>query len=660
MIYKQIFDFKQRRAEKLYNSSYLEELTGLIEKAASCIDSGKHYYFDSNYYLEQTNNEPNSSYREFINSFKNTFTFSSSDKVNIIRGRAGIGKTLFFNQGVQILLRDKSEHKDKYIELGVNFKNIDAKKDVEYYTEYIYEKLNHNAIDAIRQLGSVEYKLFEKMNNEYCGTQKDTPFAKLYPVGYFCKAIYNKYKKPCIIILDNIDLACVLTQRNVFRATAKVCEVLNKFMDTQNAREIYRMYFAMRPETCLRSNEMRIGEVINFPLPDIQAICLETIKKVLIETATTFDEEKNLKCGVTYYNIITNEMVEAKTFLDVANYFNEIFTHYLNDLWNESDCIVRLGTNQDFHCNIANYNVRSFLNFLADTLSNGGFKPLTKEFNENLYGGYYNVFDYIEMIIRGRWMVHPGNKYIDGEGGNKAPIVFNIFDTSLWQKNKIKHFMLYIRILQYFDKLGNDESLCYGDIKKILVHFFDEENIKKAIQELTFIKFLYSFFEGDENIESKSDYREVVIEDNTALSLSPSGKFYIEKLICEFEYLYQMALSSLMPSNYVEELKDCWQSEKERTVLYFLNGIFDILKENIENYDDEALKTYEEEYCQCDENCCSPYRRMVSSFVTVMKKKVQRAEKMEIKSLEKLREILKEAELLQTEIEDFFAERIGD
>ena len=40
------------------------------------------------------------------------------------------------------------------------------------------------------------------------------------------------------------------------------------------------------------------------------------------------------------------------------------------------------------------------------------------------------------MIIRGRWEIHPGNALINYNARDKAPIVFNLFNTSLIEKNK--------------------------------------------------------------------------------------------------------------------------------------------------------------------------------------------------------------------------------
>lgn len=481
--FKKIFDFNQRQAIKLNNSSYLEDLTGLFEAVSSRIDEGKDYYFDDQYYLSNPNFEPNSSYSEFIKSFKNSFFYGDNGKIHIIRGRAGVGKTLFFERGIQKLLRNNVEHQDRYIPLGVDFKNIDSKKSISFYSKQIYETLNKNAIDAIRLLGEEYFKQFQAEYRDFRGDLNNlaTNHTALFPLLFFCKKIFDKYSRPCIIIFDNIDLACVETQKNVFKATANVCEQINAFMRSYHFGR-YCIYFAMRPETYLCREEAKLGDVINFPLPNILRITLKTIESSLMSISKEFDENNKLKCEVDYYDIIDNKLKHASTFSDIAYYFNNVLTYYLSDVWEGNDSVKRrLGTSEDFHCYIVNYNVRNFFSFLADTLGNGGFKPLTKSFNELTNTHFYTIYDYIEMLIRGRWIVHPGNRFINSEGGNKAPIVFNVFDTNLWtntQENKIKHFMLFVRILQYFCLISNEEKTFYCDLKNCLCPFLMKHTFK--------------------------------------------------------------------------------------------------------------------------------------------------------------------------------------
>lgn len=97
--FSQICDFRYRRADKLENSSYLEELTGLLARVASRIDDESSYFLGDEFYLENHNEEPNSSFNRFIQDFKNTIDHGSGGKINIIRGRAGIGKSLFLKKG---------------------------------------------------------------------------------------------------------------------------------------------------------------------------------------------------------------------------------------------------------------------------------------------------------------------------------------------------------------------------------------------------------------------------------------------------------------------------------------------------------------------------------------------------------------------------------
>lgn len=664
--FDQIYDFQYNRAIKLENSSYLEDLTGLLAKVASRIDDDSSYFFGNEYYLENHKDEPNSSFQHFIEDFKNSIYNGSCEKINIIRGRAGIGKSLFFRNGVQLLMKNEIVNSAKYISMGVDFKNIDNDNSVEYYVRWIYSELNRNAIDSIHVLGDDIHACFLK-EYDFFGTKYDTPYTILFPLRFFCEKIFNKYKKPCLIIFDNIDLASVDTQKKVFNAIVVVCSKFHEFMRAYQMPDCYRIYFAMRPETELRYNEGRVGEAINFPLPNILNISLAIIKKVLIETAQEFDNERNLSCSVTCQDVISDDdkMIRFETYSQVADYLYEILSHYLSDIWNSnSQVIERLGTSEDFHCNIVNYNVRTFVKFLSDTISNGGFKPLTKEFNQKHGVKYYNIYDYIEMIIRGRWTVHPGNKHINGEGGNKAPIVFNIFDTSLYgnrRKDKIKHFMLNIRILQYCYLYADNFELKYGDMRRALSNFFDKKYIQIATKKLIYVRFLYSYVQGDNIIATIQDWQDVVLEDTTQLKLSPVGKFYLEKLICEFEYLYQMALSSLMCEMYVAELKSCWKVEKEKTVLYFLKSIFEIIRENIGNYNLDQLTILKKLFYDIDDQCgAKPVKRMIDRFIFVMRNKVQRAERLDTNNISKLELILQEAEKLKNEVKMYFDSVLED
>lgn len=656
--YSQLHDFKYGKVKKMENSSYLEELTGLLERVATKIDIEENYFFENEYYVEGHKEEPNSSFPLFIEKFKSTIYYGTGKTINIIRGRAGIGKSLFFKRGAQLLIKS-TQDKNHYIYMGVDFKNIDNDKSIEFYEEWINKKLRKRAIQNIKLLGKKVINDYMREVKEFeDGLEEDDSYS--FPLKFFCEHIYDKYKKPCIIFFDNIDLASVKTQKNVFAATINICDEFSEFMELYRASDCYRVYFAMRPETELRYTEGRIGEVINFPLPNVLQISLAIIKKALSETAAEFDKKGELLCNITCQNVISDEdeMKTFETFSQVADYFYSILEYYLSDIWNQNPHIVeRLGTSETFHCNIVNYNVRTFVRFLADTIRNGGFKPFTKEFNNRHGVKYYSVYDYIEMLIRGRWPVHPGNLHINGEGSNKAPIVFNVFDTSIYgnsNKNKVKHFMLNIRILQYFLLCGDNLEIRYGEMKKIFLNFFEEEYIDKATQKLIYVRFLYSYIQGDNIIATIRDCKDVYLDDATMIKLSPVGKFYLEHMICEFEYLYQMAVTALMCEEYVMELQSCWETEKEKTVLCFLKSMFEIIKENIRVYRADEIKDFKNLfYCIDDQLGSRPYRKMLNRFILVMRNKVQRAEKMKTSSITKLNTIYEDAISLDNEVKNY-------
>lgn len=187
--------------------------------------------------------------------------------------------------------------------------------------------------------------------------------------------------------------------------------------------------------------------------------------------------------------------------------------------------------------------------------------------------------------------------------------------------------------------------------------FFDETHIQNAVKKLIHVRILYSFFQGDTNIASINHWKDICIDDTTELKISPTGIFYLQNLICEFEYIYQMALSSLMPEIYVNELKDKWQNEKELTVFYFLKGIFLILKNNIKEYNGEKRCSFIATFCQ-DSIMSFPYKRMLNSFIAVMENKIQRAESLESKRLDKLLSIKNDAQELSKEVEKYFFEEL--
>lgn len=356
--FNKILDFDFQKPKRYHTSFYLEELTDLLTRMAAEIANGNNYCFEKDYYVEFTKendenyeNNKKVNYKYFVEAFKNSFYNGSSKQINIIRGPAGIGKTKFLDKGFQKVIYDKNDNtqRRKYIKLCVDFKNIDERKDVCFYTDMIYNWLMEEAQYAIYKLGEnywnqfyYKYQNYEKCNNF---------MKKMYPIMFFCKNIYQIYKQPCIIIFDNIDLADFQTQINVYKATVRVCDNIYKNMEFYNLSHQYRVYFAMRPETYVNYAEVDAGKIIDFPLPNILKICLNVIKKTIYEIAEKSDKNDELKCQVEYYSIVSDKRIAAKSFLDVAEYFNKILDHYLNELWDTDPQVTeRLGKSEDFHC----------------------------------------------------------------------------------------------------------------------------------------------------------------------------------------------------------------------------------------------------------------------------------------------------------------------
>ncbi len=104
-----------------------------------------------------------------------------------------------------------------------------------------------------------------------------------------------------------------------------------------------------------------------------------------------------------------------------------------------------------------------------------------------------------------------------------------------------------------------------------------------------------------------------------------------------------------MPKEYVEKLRDCWQNEKEITVLGFLKGIFDVIKFNMEQLNINDLKKYNKTF-----SVNNVYIQMIESFINVMNKKINRAETEETKSIKKLQLILVDADELKTIAQTYF------
>jgi len=668
--FSKIYEFDVgQSAPKFDLEMYLKEIgiKDFLFKVALKLDSYEKIFFEEQHYPSQLSQKHNTSHSKFVKEFEQEFIHGTGEKINYIIGIPGTGKSLFFSKGIKNLFISKTVIAGRYQEYCVHFKNVDQEKGIEFYKAYIYQNLKERAIDLLRNHnGSGVFDNFRKEYKKYVDDIDllgETPHSRLFPTMYFCKHIHEKFGQPAIITFDDIDLSCETTQEQIRNAVASIHDELCNLLKSVNGLSWVRIFFVMRPETTMHTIEEQKGRRINFPYPDVLGITLDKLRAAVKETTKELGETQYSFGGSTLEleSIIDGSAVVCTSIGDVADYFINIMEHLLLNEWNRHDVIERLGTSQEFHCYLVNYNVRTFFSFLADTLKDGGFKPFTERFVKNPRS-IYTIFDYLEMLMRGRWVQHPGNQKISKEGRNFAPLVFNVFSSvnsgySGTIEVQIKHFMLNIRIMQLFYYIAADSEIEYSKICKILELFFDKEKIDDATKKLIQVGILYSPIEGEKSIRSKKKHKDIKLSDDSCIAISDMGRFYLERLICEFEYLYQMALSSLMLDKHVEILKENTY-EKEEVVYCFLDSIYHIKQINFNAYNNGDKKTYREFFLKSNDKAGRIYIRMIETFILAVEAKLKRAESIShAQRAEKLLRLSEKAQFLKERaIESFLAE----
>jgi hypothetical protein len=264
------------------------------------------------------------------------------------------------------------------------------------------------------------------------------------------------------------------------------------------------------------------------------------------------------------------------------------------------------------------------------------------------------------MLIRGKWEYHPGNYLMDGEGfDHQSPIVMNVFDYEPWENDRQKlvdNFMIFIRVMQFLvlRRNGNETIQCI-EIENRLIDFFHPEFVKIALQKLLFAGILYSPTLGVRNIDNIGSYKAIIIENETEISLVNSTiDFYLIRLICEFEYLYSISFTSNIP-----RLFECQYYEKEKTVLNFLKGIYEVIKVNILDYERRGVleNFYLTFHPPGNSQVSRPFRRMLDTYVTVLEQKIKFSSNKNITdSFVRISKLLDETIQLQSEATAWFDE----
>ncbi|MCL2299384.1 MAG: hypothetical protein FWC27_04470 [Firmicutes bacterium] len=655
-----------------HSEIYLDQLLAdLLSKASNMMKRGEYPCFAEEYYPYEE--EKAKSYRKFVKSIHSIIKNKPDGSVNYVTGRAGTGKTLFFREGIKELFGGKTYHR-----LLMDFEDVQPNRSLEYYRKLCLDFLRDNAMDEIRYLGADVFRDFDRKFGDFCGSHtetRETDNAHLFPVKYLCECVYAKEGMPLIILFDNVDLLPMESQLFIFTAACDACSKLLRFVERENMQRYYRIFIIVRPEAPLREKRDP-GERIVFPLPNIVRICKEVLRCSLFKAAEELDGEmdkENQDWHIKVPSIVDQEKTDLNSPQAVADYIASVVDHFIDNEWSRNEIIERLDTSERFHNEIVNSNVRAFLAFFSETLEKGGFYPLTHEAHHELADVHFSVFDYVEMVIRGCYDYHPGNKHFDGEFRRfPSLLIFNLFEAYDWDYNEVvmeQHFMLYIRILQFIN-FHADKKVSYATLTNVLSSFFDPTFIAIATKRLIHAKMIYSFKDGEKRAEAKTEWHQVTVDDATLLS-SSNGAYYLKYLICEFEYLYQIAITAPMEKEKAAEMRDKYRKEKERVVLYFLESVYEIIKENIAFYQkksDGSMDAFRRNFCNDGDGAefiQRPFRRMLKSYIAVLEKKRKSTwryedEERKAERERELKHLLAQARKLRDESNAFFSETLTE
>jgi len=177
---------------------------------------------------------------------------------------------------------------------------------------------------------------------------------------------------------------------------------------------------------------------------------------------------------------------------------------------------------------------------------------------------------------------------------------------------------------------------------------------------LLYANIILSPKDGVLRIRSKNELEKIELQ-NRVLQAPKNGTcdFYLHNLICEFEYLHSIHYTVQIPIS-----EKSYYDEKESTVLKLLEGIFQIIKANIEYYkeDEITLDKYIALFCKKHNVNEWPLHRMISHYITVVETRRFSAEnsaekyidQSNINYLSRLDTYLADAKILRNNVEKQF------
>ncbi len=651
---------------KYNDGDYADVLEDYFLEVAREFNKASQYEFSERFFRSKM-------YEKFTRSMLRAFN-CTEPTLYTISGDAGIGKSTFIDKGLCKLFNicDGSEKDSKRtVIIKIDFRDIGQNKTVEEYEELIMDYIDKHILQRINDCWHKEYYSFQ---NDFFHLEDINNSKKDLRIGYYNTYVAQEINKPIIYIIDNIDLSSRQTQVNVSKAIIKVFDRINNLINNYGTHFLvqgrFLIFFVKRNETKLQDEKVRYSDHLKFPVPEISTLYFESLKVYLLQAVKNLgDTDVDLKINRN------GEELLLRRLSDVANYIIEIvygnyfepWTGYIKD---------RLGSFEEFHNQIVNGNIRKFINFNMYAFKNGGFEPIKTRLHDN-----YNVFCYVKMLIRGAFDFHPGNQHMDGEGFDlKSPIVMNLFDFETWRDNNGKtygNYLIFIRILQYIEikYIENQKEIYYNELKKDLSLFYSLKDIEIAIKKLLFANVIIETKKGIRNVQFEDRYEDIELGNGDDIVFSTNGGstsgFYVRRLIIEFEYLLQVAVTTellvenddkycmqivnnIKNINDIEARKKAIYSEKEKVVFVFIKSISLAIKENLNSYKtDDKIDDFMKLFCiNGNDECISllrPWRRMMDQFIMVLNNKKTCFHDNESKS-NVMQELINRSLYLQTEV----------
>lgn len=673
------------RAKKLDRASeYLSVMTNYIDYACNEIDGVSLYCFEKDYYKEED-------YARFSRQIAplfslNNFTQITDEPIRIISGEAGIGKTLFFREGIFEIKKENGEvispntHRDRL--LYVDMRHRDEGEGVEYYENIIWTELLSIIYDRMESAQSDVEKALSLPAIRTLSVKV--------AISYIDK-INESEQSPLIMCVDNVDLFGRKTQETILSAIINFRARLNEHIKHKNLKTKYRVLLAKRPDTKFMNEFGHLDTAIDFPHPLVGRIYGAVIKKGLNDALTHY--------GNTYLDLTLEDGTYLADMEAFTRHFEKIFVDDYLAAWNDGKSLWRkkFGDVDVFHNHLVNFNLRRMLNFFAKSLKCGGFRPLQPCIKDV---SPYTMYDHLNFLISGSHYFHPGNGKMDGEGFyHRSPLVMNLFDMDDWSEHcQIRdNYFIYIRIIQFIEIKGGfgEHLVSYRTLEDALSKYFQEEDICTATQRLLFADVIKETALGVRNIglnehPSSINLSEKKDEILFSSALPNTASIYFHSLITEFEYLSNMAVSAplyLDPDDeivkeHIAEYEASWNKvdycikNRERLTYLFLVSMFNVLQENVRKYKqnnllDEFNQVFTEPNAQTQNTDGAsvfymPWRRMISFYIKTLVRKIHNGKSSEQKKKQMQELVLCSRFLLQKArdiypcLENDISEEAGD